>query len=155
MSYLAYAYETGATGKPDRELAEIWYKRGYEAGSLSALMQLSYLYLMTGRFDLAEEILQSGAEKRYSLATYVLGRHYVFGPEKHRNSAEGLKLLRRAADIGNIYAKRDLGHILMGGERGWLERAAGFYMYIGGFISIFFISLRKPNDPRLDMYGIY
>jgi TPR repeat protein len=155
MNYLGYAYETGVGGKPDRELAEIWFKRGYEAGSLAALMQLSYLYLMTDRFSLAEEVLRSGVERGYGLAIYVLGRNYVFGPGKYTKRAEGLQLLRRAAGMGNIFAKRDIGYLLMRGERGFFGRIAGLYIYIDGFVRIPLLAFRNNDDPRLSMYGIY
>jgi len=155
MAYLAHAYEVGCGMKIDLAMAEMWYLKAYEAGSLSALISLSYLYLRTAEFKKSEIILQNGVERGYSLAFYMLGRIYVFGPGDFGNRKEGLRLLENAAAMGNLYAKRDFGYLLSKGEFGIFGRIKGAFIYIDGFIKLLRLAWTHPHSPKLKQYGIY
>jgi len=155
MAYLGQACEIGSGMKIDLAMAEMWYKKACAAGSLSALISLSYLYLRTNEFGKAEILLQSGVERSYSLATYTLGRIYIFGPGNFDKREEGIRLLERAASLGNLYAKRDFGYLLVKGEFGIFGRIKGEFIYMDGLIKMLRLAWTNPGSQKLRQYGVY
>lgn len=155
MIHLGCSFRDGLGGKVDTIQATRWFERAKDCGSLLGSFYLGSLYWRLEDYDKAEVELSSSADKDYMQSIYWLGRFYIYGPEGRRDVAKGLNFLRKGAKMGHIFAKRDLGSLLMGGAEGMFGRVNGLLIFISGIMEARRTAARDPSSQRLRSDGAY
>jgi TPR repeat protein len=110
MANLAHQleYRHAAEGGPDFLQAREWYEKTIHAGS--AVVSLPYAQFLERRKDFshARSILTIGAERGYPPAMVRLASYLRKGIGGGRDSSGSDVWLQKAADCGNLWAKRNL-----------------------------------------------
>lgn len=105
---LGWIYETGATGKTDKDVAREYYERAATNGSAPAYFELGRLLLGRGEELEARSALEAGAERGDIPSMSKLGKMMIDGRGGPTNIESGTAWLEKAAAQGHIIAKRTL-----------------------------------------------
>ncbi len=130
MIYIGLAYKKGICVEKNAITAEQWFQRAADTGSLRGHYQLGRLYLDTKRYQQAEAAFGLAAEKHFPIALYYLGRMYLYSLGVKQDVHKARLLLERSFSLGNVYAKRGLGFLLLVYGHGIRERMKGAGMYL-------------------------
>lgn len=125
MMYLGDAFAKGFGAEVDLAQAASWFSRAGEAGYVPAFTHLGRVLSKMGDYAGAQDAFTRGVAAGDRLSVYFLGSLYKDAPAPYRDFEEAYALLTRAAQWGNVYAKRELASLLMGGHFGTLNRLRG------------------------------
>jgi len=103
------------------QLGERWLFRAADrghAGSQAAVARLLFDSNDPAEVARGEAYARRAAAQGHDGAKLALGRHLTGGGHGPEATAEGLALLRTAADDGNVWAQSDLGDLLLEGNAG-------------------------------------
>lgn len=133
MVQLGVSLQNGIGGTMDLSAAEAWLIRASELGGSLAFRYLAWHY--RGRRDHAAEkaVLERGVVVGDLRSIYMLGRLHLDGPPKYRDLATARVLLERSDALGNLYARRDLGWLLLSGRCGVRGILHGIYLAADSF----------------------
>ena len=128
MIYIGHAYQEGNGTSKDLAETERWYRSAADAGSIWALHALGCLYLMQKRYDEGKHSFRFAAAAGFSPAIYQLGRMYFFGKGVERDVAKAKVHLEDASALGNVWATRLLGHLLIRTHLNAMELLRGVFL---------------------------
>jgi TPR repeat protein len=151
MAEIAFMYGRGIGVQANALEEEAWYTRAVEAGSVYARFALAYIYFRTQRHAAAFGVCQSAAASRYAPAMYFLAFMYGQGVGTERDLDKERDLLHQAMQLGHLWARVRLGHVLVEGRWGAWQRLRGLFLLVSGTICAMYVSARNPKDERL--YG--
>jgi len=117
MGKVGYLFYKGIGVARDAERAEYWYRRGYEAGSTRAMLDLGKVLAARGDIIGAEEVFSRGAADNWGPALFWLA-WYRMKRRLGRGRDQTLALLERAATKGSPAAKWILARSLSRGRFG-------------------------------------
>ena len=113
---LGKCWRDGIGVLPDDEKAELWFRRGAEAGH--DFSQYALGKLLQGRERIGEAVswYEKAAVQGNSYAAYQLGKLYLQGEQVPKDVTKAQEYLTNAAEQGNQYAQYTLGKLYLIGE---------------------------------------
>ena len=113
---LGYLYWKGIHGFSDVAMAERLLKKATNQGHIMALVNLAQIYLEIENSDERTQklrgvvtLLEKAVQRSHPEALTILADIYLRGISVDKESTRALELYKRAADLGNVYAHRQLG----------------------------------------------
>jgi TPR repeat protein len=153
MAEIAFMHGRGIGVQANALEEETWYKRAAEAGSVHARFALAYIYFRTQRHSEAFGVCQSAAS-RHAPAMYFLAYMYGQGVGTERDLDKERYLLHQAMQLGHLWARVRLGHVLMQGRSGTWQRLRGLFLLVSGAICAMYVAARNPKDERLHGHDV-
>lgn len=132
LLYMAEMFRDGLGVEQNSNEAMKFFEQARKLGSLDGLLSLGMLYAEIGSIDKAEEVFKEGAKREYAPAMDRLAMIYL-KERNDQNKAEAIELLEGASRIGNIYAKRHLGALLIRSGPGVAARLRGVSLVAQAF----------------------
>jgi TPR repeat protein len=105
---LGWMHDNGLAVTENKEVAQSYYIRAIDAGSLVAYHRLGMLYLEKENEDSARETFRTGAEQGNLLCMYEIGIMLLDGKGENANEQGAKDWFNRAADLGHFWSKRKL-----------------------------------------------
>lgn len=146
---LGWMYQNGLGTEKDPGKAHISYQSAANLGSPEAQFYLAKSYAKQKDFERAEHWYRKAAEKNYSPALYRIGWIYEVGRGVKRDSNKAFVFYERAADLGHIFARKQVARFLMRGHLGTLKRLQGLLLFASCVISIVKIVSKDPYSELL------
>ena len=98
---------------------------------MEPIYRLANLYAREENYEKALEYINKGVEQNDPYSIYILSTYYGNGAGVPKDPAKEIELLRKAAELGDIYAMTDLGGYYNFGYDGFIEKnpleAANWY----------------------------
>ena len=113
---LGKCWRDGMGVLPDEEKAELWFRRGAEAGHDFSQYALGKLLQSQKRMEEAVSWYEKAAEQGNLWAAYRLGKLYLVGTDVPKDVAKAVEYLSDAAREGNQYAQYTLGKLYLTGK---------------------------------------
>jgi TPR repeat protein len=145
LLYIAEAYRTGISGKPDPAQSADWYQRASNAGSAHASYMLGRMYLRTREYFNAKQWFEVGVRLDYTPAICMMGYMYAYGLGVRKDWDKARELLERASAHGHLHAKVFLASMLIRRRWGWLQVVRGLWMACAALINVL---VDGSNSPR-------
>lgn len=136
-------------GGPDFTGAEIWYRRAVDAGSAVATFHLGCFYFRRKNYTNTWRELMVGLERGYAPSIVRLAYLYIDGIGVKRDHAQARIFMRRASELGNLWAKRGLARMEFNVGENLYVKIKGAATYICARVQFFFEERRDPNSERL------
>lgn len=158
MLYLGWAYAQGLGVPHDSQQAREWYRRAYAFGAREAGKYLGHYAYYDGCQYLevepkdnkrAFECFSKGAGFDYGPAVYWLAKCYAKGLGVDRQPKEALRLYEKAADLGNLWAEREVAKRHMRGSYGLGGIIKGVKMYVSCLKEMYRVARRDLSDVRI------
>jgi TPR repeat protein len=151
MLALGRIYDSGGHGVERRpEIAHYWYEKAYkEDNSAEATLRLAQIYYF-GRgypinYEKAFEYCKKLEKVDFAKGLFLLAMMYASGKGVNKDKKKARELNRRSAKLGHVWARHNLGVLeLMRGNI-----FSGIIWWSLAAIQIFFLSIFKPDDPRI------
>ena len=106
---LGLIYFNGYQLHKNKEVAEKWYLKAVEKGSLSAACKLGYYYINERKmYDKGFSVIEKAYTKGSTEATRILGLCYKNGIGVKKNRSKAKALLKEAAANGDSDASAEL-----------------------------------------------
>ena len=118
MLKVAWSYRNGHGVAADKVKGEDWYRRAFEAGSESALLDYANILGLRGAHDLREEVYRVGAAKGWAPACYQLANIQLQRARDKRSRREARDLLEQAGQQGCPGAQFLLAQLMIFGRFG-------------------------------------
>ena len=147
--WLAYLYQEGLGGTADLDKARETYQPLADADEPQGLYYLASLFLNTRQLTEAMRYFEKSAKLRHvSGAYWAAALHdgysgYPKDPQKH------LFFLGQAANLGHIFALRDMARLDMRNARNVAAWGKAFIRYFNAKSRGLFFAVRDPQDLRL------
>jgi TPR repeat protein len=119
---LGWMYCYGRLGPPDREKAIALWEEAARGGSAAAKHYLGRAFKKAGDLQRARSLFIEGAEQGNTACMNMVGRMLVRGQGGDADFQTGVAWLTRAADSGQVYARRELFRLEALRTRSWLRR---------------------------------
>lgn len=149
MLYLADAYRNGTGTQIELSQCREWFKRAAAAGSLLASYELGGLYWDAKDYEMAHRQFSLGASKNYAPSMNLLAMLYAYGkgvPADHQKARE---LLEGAVAQQHVFAKGNLGRLLMKGHFGFWQRFRGALLFLSGLKDVLILVPRDQKSEHL------
>ena len=147
--HLGWMAHKGMGCQPDLAKAEQFYLRAYGQGVPEAGYYLGTLYRSMNRARDAVRYLEEAASKGNPSAAYWAYVMYHDGEGVPRDEQKATQLLQRAADLGHIFARRDLAKRMIRGKLGIGRIPSGFYNLIANVFQSARLASSNTEDMRL------
>ena len=121
MLYIANAYSKGKGTAVDMQQAESWYRRAMNAGSVLGSYELGRIHYERKDYSKAEESFNVGAGQNYAPSLHMLGLMFLSGAGVKKDLSKAKQLLENATALGHVFAKRNLGSLLMAGSYAYVS----------------------------------
>jgi TPR repeat protein len=145
---LGYLYWQGYGVQVDHDQSVQHYEAAYAGGRSSVSNAIGRLHLKLGRPEMALEWFRKDSHKPISSLYWqyrVLKEH----PHLERHPGETAEFLRKAADAGHIFAKRDLAFRMLSGREGLRMCFRGGREWVGLLPRIVRMAVKDVYDERL------
>lgn len=149
LIWLGYLHEVGKGVAVSFEEAERYYAQSMDAGSEMGAYYLGALRLRQDRVPEAVSVLEVSASRAFAPAMYRLGRLYETGYGVPEDIAKAENLFRRAAELGNIWARRRIAVRMIKGNCGLGRVLPGLMEFGAVILSAAKSACKDLSDPRL------
>jgi TPR repeat protein len=149
MLYLADAYRTGTGTGIDPSQTREWFARAAAAGSLLASYELGGIHWDAKDYETAHREFSRGAAKEYAPSMNLLAMMYANGLGVPVDVQRARELLEGAVAQGHVFAKRNLGCLLMKGHMGVWQIPRGFLLFLSAFMDVLILVPRDRKSERL------
>lgn len=149
MVYIANSYVSGKGVDRDLSKGKEWYLKASSRGSALASYELGRIYLAEKDYAQAENAFCKGKDDGYMPSTHMLGMMYLRGQGVPKNPGRARELLEKAASSGNVFAKRNLGVLLMRAGLNPFQILRGFWLFISAMKDAINIAASNRLDDRL------
>jgi TPR repeat protein len=149
MSQLGEAYHRGDFVKKNNELAKYWYFKAGEGGSTRSLYYLAMVYKQEKDYARAILAVKPAAEKKYLPALNMLANMLYKGKGTDEDRGGAISLWEEAVKRGHVYAKRNLGHRLIGGYAGLRGVPRGLALTVAASVDAWKIALKDRSSDLL------
>lgn len=147
--FLGWMYSEGIGYVQSRDSALFWFKKAAALNSAEGMFYCGRLLEEDGQSEDAFEYIRLSAGKGYPPALCRLGLMYLIGRGVAANNDYAMQYLRRAADQGNVFAKRELAVVQMKHALNLLTWAQGGLRFIAAVIEGFLIAWRDPYSEKI------
>ena len=142
------AYEGHGTQK-DENLGLDWFRKAANLGSPAGAFYCGRHALKAKNYDEALRLFHQAAEKDYSPALLWLGLAHVRGYGIPVSEEKGVEYLKRAAQIGNYFAKSELARMMIRGKLGFANIFAGLILLPYSAVTALIDGFSKGYSERL------
>jgi TPR repeat protein len=149
MVYLAHAYRNGIGADVDPLRSREWFERAAAAGSLLASYELGWIYWDAKDYEKAHRVLSTGVVRGYPPAMYLSATMYVHGLGVPLDVERAQELLEAAVAQGHVFAKRNLGVLLIKGRFGIWQIPRGILLVLSGIKDVLVLVPRDRKSERL------
>jgi uncharacterized protein len=149
MIYIANAYRNGVGTNTDLRQAEEWYRRAADGGSILASYELGRVFLERKEYHSAKEAFDIGVSQNYPPSMHMLALMYLRGTGVVRDISKARDLLERAAALGHIFSKRNIGVLLMKGHFGLSQVPKGVLLLLSALKDALIVVSTDPTSDRL------
>lgn len=146
--FIGWMYFDGIGIQKDVNLALFWFNRAAEQGSPEGLFYCGKVLELEGRNAESIQFIMESAEKGYIPGVCRLGLMYLEGKFVNRDEQLAIEFLRRAANHGNVFAKREIAVMLIK-KPNLFKKIEGTVRFILAVIESFFIGLIDPYSEKL------
>jgi TPR repeat protein len=146
--WLGYMHARGKGVRKDREQAILHYEGAHEGGRRSAAFNAGRGHFSLGRPEAAIDWLRKDSYYPISSLYWryrVLKEH----PRLEQYPGEGLELLRKAADAGHVFAKRDIAGRMIKGQKEFGTRLQGLRLWLHTIRHGYRVIMDDVDDERL------
>ncbi|MFA0810869.1 tetratricopeptide repeat protein [Microbulbifer epialgicus] len=147
--FVAWMYQKGLGIEENQDEALKWYKQAAELGSEEGQFYLAKWHLKNRDNKAAFECFKRSSMNDYSPALYRLGWIYENGKGIGVDKNKALLYYERSADLGHVFALRNLGRMLKSGKYGYFKRLVGFLFIFKAFIIGIKVGFNDPESVRL------
>jgi hypothetical protein len=147
--HLGWMAQKGLGSQADLVKAEQFYLRAHAQGLAEAAYYLGTLYRSMNRARDALRYLEEAASKAHPSAAYWAYVMYQEGEGVPRDEDKAARFLERAAELGHIFARRDLAKRMMRGRLGVGKIPSGLYNFIANVFQSARLAASNPEDTRL------
>lgn len=147
--FLGWMYSEGVGYAQSREDALYWFKKAAALNSSEGMFYCGRLLEEDEQADEAFKYIRLSAGKNYPPALCRLGLMYLVGRGVAANNDYAMQYLKRAAEQGNVFAKRELAVVQMKSARNPLARIRGGLKFIAAVTESFFIAWRNPYSEKI------
>lgn len=113
---LGKVFRDGLNGEPNKQNAELWFRRSAEAKNDCSEYALGKLLLEQKRIDEAIYWFRRAAEQSNKFARYRLGKLYLSGLDVTKDVDKAVAYLTASAEQGNQFAQYTLGKLYLLGK---------------------------------------
>lgn len=147
--FLGWMCQNGLGVQKDFDKAFTWYENAAKLGSSEGQFYLAKSYARHSEFTKAKDWYSKAAEKNYSPAIYRLGWIYDTGRGVTVDKEKAFLCYKKAADLGHIFAKKQLAILLIKGHRGFYSRLYGVLIFIKCIVLVVLLAAKDPYSERL------
>lgn len=149
MTHLGWMYGSGHGVVKNRSEAERWYCKAIDDGAWAARFFLAMMYLDYHENESAIEQLKISAEENFPPAHYRLGLYYLSGVILEQDLCKGEAHIRKAAELGHLFARRMIAGNMMKGRYGYRKIFPGLFAFLRLMINGIGIMSKDRHDMRL------
>ncbi|HUZ12111.1 MAG TPA: tetratricopeptide repeat protein [Caulobacteraceae bacterium] len=149
MIYIGWAFAKGRDVPRDLARAEHWYRRAAETETPLAGLMLGNLYASQRRYPEALRAFEGGALKDHPASIYRIRRLYYEGQGVPRDEDRAKALWERAAELGHLFAKRNLALMRLRGRYGVAAMPSGATRLLAIWWGFFSVVLEYPYSELL------
>jgi TPR repeat protein len=149
MVYLADAYRRGTGTEIDLLQSRDWFERAAAAGSLLASYELGWIYWDAKDYGNAHRALSTGAAREYPPSLNLLATMYARGQGVPVDVKRARELLEVAVARGHVFAKGNLGRLLMRGHFGIWQIPRGILLNLSAVKDVLILVPRDRKSERL------
>jgi TPR repeat protein len=142
---LGWMFNRGHLGAPDPQKAMSLWEQAARMGSVDAKFRIARTLIANGESLRARALFLEGAELSHKPCMYWAGRMEVRGQGGPTNHEAGVALLKRAADSGHVYARRDLLRLELTDAGSVLERLRVRAKLLSFALATFRRAVREPD----------
>jgi hypothetical protein len=146
---LAWMHQAGIGTEQNAREAERLYTDTARAGSPIGRFFLAKLAFQERRPDEAIFWLEKAASENYAPALFRLGLAYKTGRGVPTDHARAGEYFQRAADLGHIFARRELAIGMINGERGIWMVPIGLASLVSALVTGAKLGYQDHRDDRL------
>ena len=147
--YAGWMHHQGLGRAVDCGAAEQSYKQALEFGVPDAAYYLGTLYREQQRYSQALEYFDRAARSDNPSAAYWAYRMLARGEGVPQDDAKAAEYLKRAAQLGHVYAARDLARRTLRSRPGFVECVKALCAWIANGFRAARLAGRDPNDYRI------
>jgi uncharacterized protein len=147
--HLGWMAQKGMGSQADLAKAEQLYLRAHTQGASDAAYYLGTLYRSMNRARDALRYLEEAASKGNPSAAYWAHVMHHDGEGIPRDEQKAGELLQRAADLGHVFARRDLAKRMALGKFGVGKIPSGLYSFVANVFQSARLASANPEDVRL------
>ena len=148
-AYLGYMFEHGLGVQEDANVALDYYRKGAVAKDALARTYLSNLLRSQGKLTEAVKLYEEPEQFDNPSANYWLYVFYNNGRGVDKDISKSYYYLRKAADLGHLYAVRDLSKLQMRGVFGIGMIIPGIIAFLFGIVKFAFVLANDKHSERL------
>lgn len=146
---LGWMYQEGLGVARDANKAFEWFERAASAGSAEGQYYLAKQLAKRKDYPRALESYQKAASQDYSPALFRLGWIYETGRGVDLDRERAYVYYERAAKRGHIFGLKCLALLLLKGQRGYLARVKGLYLFFKALMTAVIVGWRDPYSEQL------
>lgn len=146
---LGWMYQTGRGVKVNLDEARQWYLKAAEGKSPEARFYLGRLYRQERQYQEAMSWFRQSAMQNYLPSIYQLGVMYELGEGVERDKEQAYKYYEQAAKMGHLRAQRDMGLLMIKGNRGFKQIPQGILTLARIPYSAISLALKDPQSDRI------
>ncbi|HYL22890.1 MAG TPA: tetratricopeptide repeat protein [Burkholderiales bacterium] len=138
------SYEGRGTNK-DEKLGLEWFRKAAAVGSPAGAFYCGRHAAKLRNYAEALRFFHQAAEKQYGPGLLWLGLAHVRGYGVPVNDEKGIGYLKRAAEAGNFFARRELALMMIRGKLGIANIVLGFLLLLCSAIAAVFHALSSKG----------
>ena len=146
---LGWMHQHAAGTAKDFAKAEACYRKAIGLGDSTANFYLARLLVEDQRLEEAFAYFLAEADQGHLSSIYWTGRCYLSGEGVEKDVEKAELYLKRAADKGHLYARRDCSLEKMHGTFGKRDLLNGVVGWISTFLSLIRLSASDPGSELL------
>lgn len=143
---LGYLYMNGLGVPKNFKESEYWLTQAANSGAREAVYYLGALSMHEHNNVEALHHFSDAAKLGYVPAICRTGLFYKDGHGAEKNLSLAYDYLKRAAELGNHRAKKEVAMILLGGYEGWQGRVKSIFMLLNTLIQALKESYKNPTS---------
>jgi TPR repeat protein len=147
--FVGWMHYEGKGTPRNEEAALTWFKKAADSGSAEGMFYCARLLDKLGKYESAASYLRSAGAQGYAPALCRLGRMRLVGRGIAQDTEEAYKLLERAAELGNVFAKRELAVRMLKTSKNVLLRVFGAIGFLWCVVEGMFIALVNSRSEKI------
>jgi hypothetical protein len=150
IRYISSIFTRGVDLNDIIEKAKYWNERAKEAHLSDASYRFGLGFYRLGDYSSAFDAFSWGTADGYAPSIYRLGNMYLLGIHVEKDFDRSRELLELAAKKGNVFAKKDFGHILLTKNFGIFGKIRVIFIFYTIIYYQFYFIYRKIRNIPLD-----
>lgn len=146
---LGWMHQHAAGTPKDLAMAEDCFRKAASLGDVTGVFHLARLFKEGGKHEAAFANFLSAAVREHLPSTYWTGSCYLLGEGVQRDYMKAELYLKRAADQGHIFARRDLNLARLRGKFGKQNSASAIKGWISALLAAPKVAKTNPDSELL------